>query len=296
MLHIQVTASTPSPQPEQRPTLADLSRNASVISSSSSSSTSSLVNTPRPRPIRTFSSPRSQSRDAPSTPRSTRPPAYLSRELGIANGNGVESYDDMRRRAQSRSKSRTKSRNSSVGLRVSSDDFKFEETLGEGSYSTVRVMSFVLRYSLICNYKVVRAIYLVTEQEYAIKILDKGHLKRHNKLQTALAEKNTLVRLGSGHPGIVRLHWAFHDEWSLCEFPFNAASYPPIGWLTCMHIDFVLDLAKNGELQSRISSLGSLSLDCSKYYAAQLIDAVAYMHSKGVIHRCVPRRLFVSHA
>lgn len=81
-------------------------------------------------------------------------------------------------------------------------------------------MSFFLRYSLICNYKVVRAIYLVTEQEYAIKILDKGHLKRHNKLQTALAEKNTLVRLGSGHPGIVRLHWAFHDEWSLCEFFF----------------------------------------------------------------------------
>lgn len=56
-----------------------------------------------------------------------------------------------------------------------------------------------------------------TRQEYAIKVLDKGHLKRNNKLHTALAEKNTLVRLGSGHPGIVRLHWSFQDEWSLCE-------------------------------------------------------------------------------
>ena len=137
MLHIQVTASTPSPQPELAPTLADLSRNASVISTSSSSSTGSLVNTPRPRPVRTFSSPRSRSRDPPSTPRSPRPPAYLSRELGLVNGNGVESYDDMRRRAQSRSKSRTKSRNSSAGFRVTADDFKFEENLGEGSYSTV---------------------------------------------------------------------------------------------------------------------------------------------------------------
>ena len=64
-----------------------------------------------------------------------------------------------------------------------------------------------------------RATSLVTGQEYAIKILDKSHLKRYNKMETALAEKNTLVRLGSGHPGIVRLHSTFQDEWSLCEYP-----------------------------------------------------------------------------
>lgn len=155
MLHIQVTASTPSPQPEHQPSLADLSRNASVISSSSSSSSTSslVVTTPRPRPVRTFSSPRSPSRDAPSTPRSTRPPAYLSRELGFGNGNGTESYEDMRRRAQSRSKSRARSRNSSVGLKVSADDFRFEETLGEGSYSTVRSKSllFICSHTLLCR-------------------------------------------------------------------------------------------------------------------------------------------------
>ena len=56
-----------------------------------------------------------------------------------------------------------------------------------------------------------------TGKEYAVKVLDKGHLKRNNKLPTALAEKNTLVRLGVGHPGIVHLHSTFQDEWSLCE-------------------------------------------------------------------------------
>lgn len=68
--------------------------------------------------------------------------------------------------------------------------------------------------------KVKLATYYATGQEYAIKILDKGHLKRYKKTETALAEKNTLVRLGSGHPGIVRLHWTFQDEWSLCESVF----------------------------------------------------------------------------
>ena len=50
-------------------------------------------------------------------------------------------------------------------------------------------------------------------------------------------------------------------------------------------VDFVLDLARHGELQSRISRMGSLSTDCARYYTAQLIDALDYMHTKGVIHR-----------
>lgn len=62
-----------------------------------------------------------------------------------------------------------------------------------------------------------QATHRVTKHEYAIKVLDKGHLARNNKLQTALSEKNTLVRLGAGHPGIVKLHWTFQDEYSLCQ-------------------------------------------------------------------------------
>lgn len=54
---------------------------------------------------------------------------------------------------------------------------------------------------------------------------------------------------------------------------------------------FVLDLARNGELQSRISRMGSLSVECSRYYAAQIVDALDYMHGKGVIHRLVGSHL-----
>ncbi|KAI9456307.1 kinase-like protein [Russula earlei] len=240
---IKLESPVPSPEPPTlKPSLADLSRNSSVISSSSSSSsTASLVLPVRPRPIRTFSSPRSRSPGGPPTPRASRPPAYITREFGLTDHQSDALFG--RSRANSKSKSRSSSANGRLGV----EDFVFGEVLGEGSYSTV-----------------IHGIHRTTRQEYAIKVLDKGHLKRNNKLSTALAEKNTLVRLGSGHPGIVRLHWAFQDEWSLY---------------------FVLDLARNGELQSRISRMGSLSTTCARYYAAQLVDALDYMHTRGVIHR-----------
>ncbi|KDQ56399.1 hypothetical protein JAAARDRAFT_132825 [Jaapia argillacea MUCL 33604] len=126
-------------------------------------------------------------------------------------------------------------------------DYEFGDILGEGSYSTVY-----------------RAHSLVSTHEYAIKVVDKSHLRRNNKVHTAMAEKNTLIRLGSDHPGIARLHTTFQDEWSLY---------------------FVLDYCPNGSLHSHLTRLGSFSLHCTQFYAAQIIDAVAYIHSKGVVHR-----------
>jgi 3-phosphoinositide dependent protein kinase-1 len=54
-----------------------------------------------------------------------------------------------------------------------------------------------------------------------------------------------------------------------------------------MFLDFVLDLAPNGDLQSRISRLGSLNVECTRFYMAQVIDGLQWMHNKGVLHRSV---------
>lgn len=125
-------------------------------------------------------------------------------------------------------------------------DFSFGRVLGEGSYSTVVMASD--RQSL---------------RDYAIKVLDKRHIIKEKKVKYVNIEKNTLNRLGD-HPGIIRLYYTFQDERSLY---------------------FVLDFAPNGELLSLIKRMGSLDEECTRYYGSQLLDAVEYMHSKGVIHR-----------
>ncbi|TQV91351.1 hypothetical protein V2A60_009001 [Cordyceps javanica] len=125
-------------------------------------------------------------------------------------------------------------------------DFSFGRILGEGSYSTV---------------------YLATDRqtlkEYAIKVLEKRHIIKEKKIKYVNIEKNTLNRL-TEHPGIVRLYYTFQDEASLY---------------------YVLDLCNGGELLGVLKKSGTFDIDCVRFYGAQILDAIDYMHSRGVIHR-----------
>jgi 3-phosphoinositide dependent protein kinase-1 len=125
-------------------------------------------------------------------------------------------------------------------------DFNFGRTLGEGSYSTV-----------------LAATDRQTLREYAIKVLDKRHIIKEKKVKYVNIEKDTLNRL-TEHPGIVRLYYTFQDERSLY---------------------FVLDLASNGELLGVLKKMGTFDEECTRFYGGQILDAIDYMHSKGVIHR-----------
>jgi 3-phosphoinositide dependent protein kinase-1 len=125
-------------------------------------------------------------------------------------------------------------------------DFNFGRTLGEGSYSTV-----------------LAATDRQTLREYAIKVLDKRHIIKEKKVKYVNIEKDTLNRL-TEHPGIVRLYYTFQDERSLY---------------------FVLDLASGGELLGFLKKMGTFDIECTRFYGAQILDAIDYMHIKGVIHR-----------
>jgi 3-phosphoinositide dependent protein kinase-1 len=125
-------------------------------------------------------------------------------------------------------------------------DFNFGQTLGEGSYSTV-----------------LAATDRNSGREYAIKVLDKRHIIKEKKVKYVNIEKDTLNRL-TDHPGVVRLYYTFQDERSLY---------------------FVLDLCPGGELLGVLKRMSTFDEECSRFYSAQILDTIEYMHSRGVIHR-----------
>jgi 3-phosphoinositide dependent protein kinase-1 len=51
--------------------------------------------------------------------------------------------------------------------------------------------------------------------------------------------------------------------------------------------DYMMELAEGGELFSDLRSVGKYSLDLARFYAAQLVEILAFMHAPGrrVLHR-----------
>lgn len=56
-------------------------------------------------------------------------------------------------------------------------------------------------------------------------------------------------------------------------------------FLTSNPSDFALSYAKNGELLRYIRKIGSFDETCTRFYTAQIVCALEYLHAMGIIHR-----------
>ncbi|OMJ96267.1 hypothetical protein SteCoe_246 [Stentor coeruleus] len=128
---------------------------------------------------------------------------------------------------------------------ISVESFQLIREVGNGSFG-----------------KVYEAIKKDTNDRYALKILCKSNLKRHKQLKYAIAECKILKEIH--HPFIIPLHWAFQ---------------------THKNLYIVYDFCPYGDLTNILKSKTRLSESEAKFYIAETILAIEYLHSLNIVYR-----------
>jgi len=101
-----------------------------------------------------------------------------------------------------------------------------------------------------------------TQQIFAMKILKKQYIIASNQVDHTTAERNVLVKVE--HPFLPKLYYAFQDSTKLY---------------------FVMDFINGGELFHHLHKEKRFSEERTRFYSAQIILAISYLHSLGIIYR-----------
>ncbi|KAL4451046.1 hypothetical protein ABPG74_021368 [Tetrahymena malaccensis] len=124
-------------------------------------------------------------------------------------------------------------------------DFEFKRLLGVGAFGAVWLV----------NKK-------TTKDEYALKIIDCSQQMDRNQQDNLRAETNVFAILTGDH--VVKALYSFQYDNYLC---------------------FVLDYMSGGDFGQILRWYGRLDESIAKFYLAEIILAIEYLHSKGIIHR-----------
>jgi serine/threonine protein kinase len=98
------------------------------------------------------------------------------------------------------------------------------------------------------------------QQECALKEMSKYRLKKYHKEHVALIEKELLRKIA--HPGVITASGAFQTQSKLY---------------------LVLETCRGGEFMGYARQ--GLSEEAMRFYFAELVNTVEYLHSAGIVHR-----------
>jgi serine/threonine protein kinase len=99
-------------------------------------------------------------------------------------------------------------------------------------------------------------------QLYAAKVMNKAFLLREEKATQVLTELSILSC--TAHPFLIQLQWAFQ---------------------TTTELFLVLDFCPGGELFYHLHNLGRFTEDQARFYFAEIVLALDYLHRKNIIYR-----------
>ncbi|XP_023214084.1 microtubule-associated serine/threonine-protein kinase 3-like [Centruroides sculpturatus] len=110
------------------------------------------------------------------------------------------------------------------------------------------------------------AVYLVrhkeTRQRFAMKKINKHNLVLRNQVEQVFAERDILSF--TDNPFVVSM---------LCSFE------------TKRHLCMVMEYVEGGDCATLLKNMGPLPVDLARFYFAETVLAVEYLHSYGIVHR-----------
>eukprot|EP00455_Lapot_gusevi_P020628 TRINITY_DN21838_c0_g2_i1.p1 TRINITY_DN21838_c0_g2~~TRINITY_DN21838_c0_g2_i1.p1 ORF type:complete len:418 (+),score=72.88 TRINITY_DN21838_c0_g2_i1:49-1302(+) len=128
---------------------------------------------------------------------------------------------------------------------VKLEDFALLKVIGKGSFG-----------------KVLQVRKIDTGEIFAMKVLKKENIIKRNQVEHTKTERNVLEYVR--HPFIVALRYAFQTRNKLY---------------------FVLDYCAGGELFFHLGKAGKFSEKLAKFYAAEIVLALEYLHNLGIVYR-----------
>lgn len=125
-------------------------------------------------------------------------------------------------------------------------DFEFMKIIGKGSFG-----------------KVYLAKHKSEQKIYAVKVINKQMILKHNEKRHVMSERNVLLQ-NLRHPFLVAMHYSFQSRDKLY---------------------FVLDYANGGEMFYHLSKERVFDENRARFYAAEITLALGYLHSEGIVYR-----------
>ncbi|KAK2178245.1 hypothetical protein NP493_551g01022 [Ridgeia piscesae] len=126
------------------------------------------------------------------------------------------------------------------------DDFVLVKVIGKGAFGKVMVAE--LRNS---------------GQYFAIKALKKDVVLEDDNLPCTVTERRVL-QIGGQHPNLTHLHATFQSP---------------------SHLFYVMEFLNGGDLMQHLDASGKFDEERSRFYAAEMLCGLQYLHGRGVIYR-----------
>ncbi|XP_017799400.1 PREDICTED: microtubule-associated serine/threonine-protein kinase 3 [Habropoda laboriosa] len=180
-------------------------------------------------------------------------PQYIITKLSLNRDPISELQEDLNKLEDSASSSDS---NLQIASSPNKDEEKSQRIPCESDYEVLK---------LISN-GAYGAVYLVkektTRQRFAMKKINKNNLMLRNQVEQVFAERD--IMSFTDNPFVVSMYCSFETKKHLC---------------------LVMEYVEGGDCANLLKNIGPLPPDMARFYFAETVLAVEYLHSYGIVHR-----------